>query len=440
MILAIPVTGVPEIRPGDDLGELLLEMATAAGGPGLVDGDVLVVSSKAVSKAEGNIVRGRDREEVIDAETARVVSEWIGPGGRTVIAETKHGLVMAAAGVDASNTEPGTLVLLPTDADASAARLRAHIHGTMGTNVAVVISDTMGRPWRQGQTDAAVGAAGLRVLDDLRGTSDTHGNTLGVTVRAVADEIAAAAELVAGKSKGIPAVVVRGLGPLVLATGDDGAGAAALIRPAEEDRFRLGTPEAMREAVLARHTIREYGDSPIPREALFGAIDAAATAPAPHHTRPWRFVLVETPQVRGTLLDAMQQLWIADLRRDGLASGQITQRVRRGDVLWRAPALIVPCLVTAGGHVYSDARRAAAERAMFLLSMGAAVQNLMVALAAQGLGSAWIGSTLFCPDVVGRTLDLPDSWEPMGAVAVGHPVQRPVSRSQPPTDDLVLVR
>jgi coenzyme F420-0:L-glutamate ligase/coenzyme F420-1:gamma-L-glutamate ligase len=438
-LTAIPLLGIPEVRPGHDLAGLLIAAATAPDGPGLYDGDVLVVTSKVVSKAEGRIVRGRDRDEVIDAETQRVVSSWEGPNGRTVIAETRHGLVLAAAGVDASNTEPGTLVLLPLDPDASAAGLRTGVRERTGANVAVVISDTLGRPWRKGQTDAAIGAAGLQVMDDLRGRRDSAGNTLDVTIRAVADEIASTAELVAGKASGIPAVVLRGLSDLVLPPGSSGTGAVALIRPAEEDRFRLGTPEAMRAAVKARRTVREFTDEPVARETVDRAIEAAATAPAPHHTEPWRFVLLQTPAARHRVLGAMREAWIADLRGDGFDDDTIVSRVRHGNLLGQAPCLILVCLVTEGMHAYPDARRQEAEHSMFLLSAGAAIQNLLVALAADGIGSAWMSSALFCPDVTREALGLQDTWEPVGIVAAGVAGRRPDARNRLLEKFVVLV-
>ncbi|MGH3342558.1 MAG: nitroreductase family protein, partial [Carbonactinosporaceae bacterium] len=153
---------------------------------------------------------------------------------------------------------------------------------------------------------------------------------------------------------------------------------------------------------------------------------------APHHTTPWRFVLVEKPTTATRLLDAMLQAWVADLRRDGLPGDEIARRTRRGELLRRAPCLVVPCLLAGGAHRYPDARRATAEREMFVVSMGAAVQNLLVALAAEGLGSAWVSSTMFCRDVVTRELDLPAAWEPMGAVGVGRPATPPGAR--PPRD------
>ena len=423
-VTVIPVTGLPEITSGADLAALI-----AGAVPDLRAGDILVVTSKIVSKAEGRVVTAA-RDQAIEAETVRVVARR----GATTIAQTRHGLVLAAAGVDESNTAPGTVVLLPADPDESARQLRKALHGRTGVRVGVIVTDTMGRPWRAGQTDNAIGAAGVVPVRDYRGAADSFGNILEVTIAAVADEIAGAADLVKGKSRHVPVAVVRGLASLV--TEQDGPGARALIRPAEEDMFRLGSADVP----LARRTIRAFTSEPVDAAVVRRAVGTALTAPAPHHSQPWRFVILSSAAARTALLDAMREAWIGDLRRDGFTEEQIGRRIRRGEPLRAAPLIVVPCLVTDAAHDYPDERRAAAEQAMFIVSMGAAVQNLLIALAVDGLGSAWISSTLFCADVAARAMDLPAGWRPMGAIAVGRPAEQ--ARPRPPRDpaDFLLER
>jgi coenzyme F420-0:L-glutamate ligase / coenzyme F420-1:gamma-L-glutamate ligase len=424
-VSVLPVAGLPEVEAGADLGALICDAALA--GPGLADGDILVITSKIVSKAEDRVVAG-DRDSAIKAETVRVVARR----GATTISQTRHGLVMAAAGVDESNTAPGTVVLLPVDPDASAEALRKSITERAGARIGVIITDTMGRPWRAGQTDTAIGAAGIVPLRDHRGQPDTFGKVLDVTVAAVADEIAAAADLVKQKTTGVPVAIVRGLSHLV--TDAAGPGAAALIRPAEEDMFRLGAADVL----TARRTVREFTAAPVSPAAVRRAIAAAITAPAPHHSEPWRFAVLESAAARTRLLEDMLAAWKADLAADGFTAEQIARRVRRGEPLRRAPLIIVPCLVAEAAHTYPDARRNASERSMFLVAMGAAIENLLVALAVEGLGSCWISSTLFCREVAAKALGLPPGWEPMGAIGVGHPAAPAPDRPDRDPDQFTL--
>lgn len=254
--------GVGEVVAGDDLVALLLD---ATGPAGLHDGDVVAVTSKVVSKAEGRRVAGT-REQALPGETLRVVARR----GPTTIVRNRLGLTMAAAGIDASNVEGGHVLLLPVDPDATARAMRATILERTGANVAVLVTDTAGRPWRDGQTDIAIGAAGLRVLEDFSGVHDTHGNALAVTAPAVADELAGTAELASGKLGGRPFVVLRGRADLVLPAGEDGPGAAALVRPDGADLFGFGA----REAVLAALVGRDAGvfGSPVPAADLAAAL------------------------------------------------------------------------------------------------------------------------------------------------------------------------
>jgi coenzyme F420-0:L-glutamate ligase / coenzyme F420-1:gamma-L-glutamate ligase len=241
------VDGIGEIVEGTDLARLVA--------PHLSDGDVVVVTSKVVSKAEGRVVTG-DREQAILDETVRVLARR----GPTSIVESRIGVVLAAAGVDASNVAPGSLVLLPVDPDASARRLRERLLALRGINVAVVVSDTAGRTWRHGQTDLAIGTAGMLPLESFDGRTDGYGNPLAVTAPAIADEIAGIAEVVSGKLGNRPVTVVRGLADRVLPAREHGPGARALVRAAGEDMFGLGSREAV-VAALSRRDQFAFGSA-----------------------------------------------------------------------------------------------------------------------------------------------------------------------------------
>ncbi|MDA4108938.1 coenzyme F420-0:L-glutamate ligase [Mycolicibacterium holsaticum] len=434
----LPVPGLPEFRPGDDLAA-----AIAAAAPWLRDNDIVVVTSKVVSKCEGRIVAAPDdpeerdtlRRKLVDAEAVRVLARK----GRTLITENALGLIQAAAGVDGSNVGSTELALLPVDPDRSAAVLRTALRDRLGVTVGVVITDTMGRAWRNGQIDAAIGAAGLTVLHGYAGSQDRHGNDLVVTEIAVADEVAAAADLVKGKLTDIPVAVVRGL-----SLPDDGSSARNLLRAGEEDLFWLGTEESIAlgrtQAQLLRRSVRSFADEPVAAELIEAAVGEALTAPAPHHTRPVRFVWLQDRDRRTALLDRMKDKWRADLRGDGRPADSVERRVARGQILYDAPEVVIPFMVPDGAHSYPDAERTAAEHTMFTVAVGAAVQALLVGLAVRGVGSCWIGSTIFAPDLVRGALELPDDWHPLGAIAIGYPEGPAPSgpRDPVPTDGLLV--
>ena len=262
--------GVPEVRRGDDLAGLLLPLVE------LADGDVVVVTSKVVSKAEGRVRTG-SRDDALPGETVRVVARR----GPTTIVRTRHGLTMAAAGIDASNVERGQVALLPEDPDASARSLRAAVLERTGRNVGVVVTDTAGRAWREGQTDIAIGAAGLTVLEEFAGRTDAHGNELAVTAPAVADQIAGVAELAQGKLAGRPFAVVRGRADLVLPPGESGPGAGALVRAEGADLFGFGAREAVVRAVRGATVDRAPFGAPAPATELVDAVRFALPHLAP---------------------------------------------------------------------------------------------------------------------------------------------------------------
>lgn len=273
-VQVVALAGIGEVLAGDDLATLVLD-AVAAGGDGpLRDGDVLVVTSKIVSKSEGRAVPASRREAAIREAAVHTLARR----GPTRIVRTRNGLVLAAAGVDNSNVQPGEVLLLPVDPDASAARLRSAIRDRTGADVGVVVSDTLGRAWRMGQTDVAIGAAGVRVVEDYAGRRDPYGNDLQVTAVALADELASAADLVKTKLAGRPVALVRGLAHLV---SEEEGTARDLARPAAQDMFSHGSQEAVLAAVLAAVGRSERYDEllDLPRPERAAALLAGPTTP-----------------------------------------------------------------------------------------------------------------------------------------------------------------
>jgi coenzyme F420-0:L-glutamate ligase/coenzyme F420-1:gamma-L-glutamate ligase len=274
----------------------------------------------------------------------------------------------------------------------------------------------------------------LAAIDDRRGQPDDDGRPMEATETAVADELAAAADLVKGKTLRVPAALLRGWrGP---AGQGRGGRASDLVRAAADDLFRTGGSAADLVALIeSRRTRRSFTAGPVDPAAIDRAVLAAATAPFPHHTRPFHVVALDSAAARERYLGAMEAAWRADLEGDGTPEATIGRRIAKSRaLLGGAPALLVPCLAPEGRHRYPDERRETAETAMFLLAAGGAVQTLLLALHAQGLGGAWISSSIFCADVAAAALDLPPGWRPLGSVAVGHPDPGDPPRPRPPLD------
>ena len=371
-----PVLGIGEVATGDDLAALIVEAA-----PWIVDGDVLIVTSKIVSKAEGRLAtvppdgpeRDAARDAVLASETVRTVARR----GHTRIVQTRHGFVMASAGIDNSNVDRGHLVLLPLDPDASARSLRGALRQRYGLDVAVLVSDTMGRPWRTGLTDVALGAAGIAPLRDYRGEFDAHGNELHITQMAIIDELCSAGELVKNKYDQVPVAVIRGLD----ATGaPDGPGVALLIRDPAHDLFALGTAEALAAGQRSVAVLSDVDCAAAPVDV--GALGGAAGS---------RAGLGRALDLVGSAALILLDAGARDKVRDEfpqLPGGEL--------ILLAAPPVPMAC-----------------ARA------GADLHRLRAALAAEGLVSAW--REVNPARLAAQLAPLPAGTVPLGLLAAGLP-------------------
>jgi coenzyme F420-0:L-glutamate ligase/coenzyme F420-1:gamma-L-glutamate ligase len=371
----IPLHGLPEVRPGDDLAALLEAPLRQEG---VRSGDVVAVTQKVVSKAEGRLAPAADRDAVVAAETVRVVARR----GDLVIAETWHGLVCANAGVDASNVEEGVLSLLPEDPDGSAVRLRERLTGSLGTDVPVVITDTFGRTWREGVVNVAIGCAGIPAVLDLRGTPDHHGRTMDTTVVALADEIAAASGLVMTKAARVPAAIVRGI---ERAGAPEGV-AHDLVRAPFDDLFR----ESPLQALHSRADVLAFGPDPVPRTMVEEAVRAALSSVGDLVL----FVAIDTPAAH---------------RRLSAVHGM------RPD----APTAILPCVVDGSSHA---------------LDLGRSIQTLLAALHAQGVASHWTQLPAEAGADIRAALDLAGAWTPVGVVSAGWTAEGGSPPPRPPVE------
>ena len=371
----LPIEGLPEVGPGDDLGALLAPSLAALAAS---EGDIVAVTQKIVSKAEGRIVADVDRQALVARESVSVVARR----GDLTITRTRHGFVCANAGIDASNVDAGFLTLLPEDPDGSAERLQKELCARLGlTRLGLVITDTFGRPWREGVVDVAIGCAGFDPLLDLRGTPDDRGRELETTVVAFADAVAAASGLVMTKASRVPAAIVRGLTP-----GDPGGPARAMLRDADDDLFFASALET----VAGLRPAATLAPDPIPRDVVE---EAAATAIGA--TEDVAFVAAASQAARRRLLAALGD-------DPGSFAG--------------APLLLVAC-----------------ARDVDPLEAGSAVERLRLALRTRHVVSAW--RPVEDPDAIGPALGLPAEWRPLAVVAAGRTTEGEPAWARPPSTD-----
>ncbi|NOZ05552.1 MAG: coenzyme F420-0:L-glutamate ligase [Chloroflexi bacterium] len=455
-LIAIP--GIPLIQPGDDLAAIILQRLTDAN-LNLHHGDVLVVAQKIVSKAEGRLlpldsVQPSNRSLSLAAETGKdpKLVEVILRDSREVvrhrrgvlIVEQRNGFVCANAGVDHSNVPARDgrpqVALLPADADASAARLRAQLRDATGKDVAVIINDSHGRPFRLGTCGVAIGVAGMAPLSDRRGTPDLFGQPLRITTVGTADELAAAASALMGQgAEGQPVVLIRG------AAFDPAPGTVRdLLRPREADLFREPVPpSAVTNLLYRRQSVRHYAHRPVDRNTLEELIAAACAAPSAHNRQHWRFAVVTKQAVKARLARAMGESFRQDMRREGLPLHEIETRAGRSyHRLVDSPALILAGYSTsdagspvAGGQQpLNAAPPSKIEETMAIQSVAAAIENLLLAATAFGLGACWVCWPLFCPDVVREALRLPADFQAQALITVGYPAEAPPRRERFPLE------
>jgi coenzyme F420-0:L-glutamate ligase / coenzyme F420-1:gamma-L-glutamate ligase len=430
------LAGVPFVKPGDDLAGVILA-ALAASNETLRDGDVIVIAQKIVSKAQDRFVRLDTVEPSVEAESlAREVNkdprlvelilrestEVIRHRRDVLIVAHKLGLVMANAGIDQSNVEQSahddTALLLPENPDATCAELREALRIRAGAEVAVIINDSHGRAFRNGTVGVAIGASGLAALADLRGAPDLYGRRLQSTEVAVADEIASAASLLMGQaSEARPIVLARGI---VHVKGEGAAG--DLVRPKKIDLFRPAPGPSASELLARRRSIRRYTQAPVSDDLVKRVLEAAVNAPSAHNRQPWRFAVLRDAAAKNRLARAMGDRLREDRSRDGDVSDLIEQDVARSIArITGAPVAIMVSLTMEDMDAYPDARRAAAEHQMAVQGTAMAMQNMLLAAHASGLGASIMCAPLFCPDVVRAALALPAQWEPQALITMGFP-------------------
>jgi coenzyme F420-0:L-glutamate ligase/coenzyme F420-1:gamma-L-glutamate ligase len=432
----IALSGIPLVKPGDHLAAIILS-GLAASGERLRDGDVLVIAQKIVSKAQNRLVhldtvtpspeaetlaREVDKDPRVVELILRESTEIIRRRRGALIVAHRLGLVMANAGIDMSNVEQeasdDTALLLPEDPDATCASLRAELKRLTDADVAIIINDSHGRAFRNGTVGVAIGASGLSALADLRGKPDLFGRHLQITEIAMADELASAASLLMGQAdEGRPVVLVRG------APDSQGEkGAAALIRPKPLDLFRAPDDGAVLNALVSRRSIRRYRPQPIANALIDSILQAATCAPSAHNRQPWRFAVVKDAVVKERLARAMGERLRADRMSDGDPAEAIAQDVARSHArITEAPIVIVVCLTMEDMDRYRDDRRNEAELRMAVQSTAMAMQNMLTAAHAVGLGSSVMCAPLFCGSTVQTTLNLASAWQPQALVTLGYP-------------------
>jgi coenzyme F420-0:L-glutamate ligase/coenzyme F420-1:gamma-L-glutamate ligase len=446
--------GVPMVQPGEDLASIVVS-ALRASNEVLLDGDILIIAQKIVSKSENRFVNLAD---IVPSTEARRLAAEVNKDPRLVelilresdevvryrrdvlIVAHKLGLVIANAGIDQSNVEQdgsdNMALLLPKDPNRTCSEIVHELKRRTGAQVGVIINDSHGRAFRHGTVGVAIGSSGIVALADLRGAPDLFRRNLKSTEVGVADEIASAASLLMGQAdEAQPIILARGLSHL------KGNGCASdLVRPKTADLFRTPTEPALADLLGARRSIRRYRDKEVSHETIERVLQAAITAPSAHNRQPWRFAVLKDADTKGRLADMMGERLRQDRLRDGDSPDVVERDVARSaSRISGAPVAIIVALTMEDMDFYPDARRMAAEHHMAVQSTAMAIENMLLAAHAMGLGSSIMCAPLFCPDVVCVALPLSPDWEPQALVTLGYPANDGKPYQRRSLEELVVI-
>lgn len=463
-IKIIGLQGIPLIHPGDDISSIILD-AIEKNNLSLENGDVILIAQTIISKSNGQI---RNLDNVEPTEEALNLSENINQKAKilgmpskkpeliqaildesidivkaehVLITETKHGFVCANAGIDKSNVEgKSNVAMLPENPDEDALKIRNVIKNTTHKDVAIIITDSFGRPFRVGAIGVAVGISGMDTIIDKRGSKDLFGHELESTIVGQADNLASAAQLMMGESdEGLPIVLIRGYEYKIT----ENTSIGTILRKKNQDLFRLdNSSENLIEILKNRRSYKfDFSSKPVDMNLIKEAIEIARWAPSAHNGQFWRYIILDDDDNRQVLIDSMNQKLNEDLIRDGKQEKYIKKKTNKTrNRFIQSPYLIVSCLDTKDLDNYSDLERTQNEFLLGVQSVSSSITYLLLALEVNGLAACWYCAPLFAKKIVKKILDLPDTYVPMAFITVGHPKKAPKAPSRKELSEIMFNR
>jgi coenzyme F420-0:L-glutamate ligase/coenzyme F420-1:gamma-L-glutamate ligase len=443
-IKLIGIKNIPFIKKGDEIADLIVK-SLKSDNISLKEGDILVIAQSIVSKSQGYV---KKLNEITPSRRAYQIYEEITEKSQdfegstkspeliqaiideskeiiktehVIIVETKHGFICANAGIDKSNVEQGNITLLPRDSDEEADKIRMMLKKLTNQNVAIIISDSFGRPFRRGAVGVAVGISGIDALLDKRGSKDLYGRTLEATIVGQVDNLTSAAQLIMGEAdEGLPVIIIRGYNFIF----SEEATINEIIRDKATDVFRtVNEEQIIIKNLKSRRSYKfEFKPEEINRESIEECIDIARYAPSAHNRQHWRYIILEHDSTKKKLISMMNQKLKEDMVKDGKDDLFISEKTKkRRETFLKAPLLVLLCLDTGELEGYKDNERKRLEYLMGVQSISASATYFLLALEAKGFASSWYCAPLFAEDIVKEVLNIPSSYVPMAFFTIGFP-------------------